>query len=159
MERMPSASTPLMRLPTISRSRSRRITSTSGNSGIVLLRWGLPRPRGDRVRSVVAARDVALAEAAPRDARCRLLRLLLRPPLARAPRLAAQQHRREESLRMVRPLVSHLVTGELLEGLGGELLQAGLVVVPPRPPRALADARVEQSQHALGRPAPPAPAV
>src|SRR5262249_56608798 len=114
------------RFPTISRSRSRRTTSTSGNSGIVPLRWGLLRPRGDRVRPVVPARNHALAEAAPCDTCGRLLRLLLRSTLARSPRLAAQQDRREEALRVVRPFVPHLVARELLEGLRGELLQTGL---------------------------------
>src|SRR6266498_3969849 len=143
MVRMPSASTALMRLPTISRSRSRRTTSTSGNSGIVILRWGLPRPRGDRVLAVVPDRHLAVAKAAPRDTRRRLLRLLLRSALARSPCLAAQKHRRVEALRVVRPFVSHLVTRKLVERLRRELLQSRLVVVPARTRRAFGDARLE----------------
>src|SRR5712691_35972 len=106
---MPSASTALIRFPTISRSRSRRTTSTSGNSGIVLLRWGLLGPRCDRMWLNASTRDLALAETAPRDSRRRLLRLLLGSALACPPRLSAQQHVGEEPLRVVGAFVPHLV--------------------------------------------------
>src|ERR687892_482785 len=129
MERIPSASTPLMRFPMTSRSRSRRTTSTSGNSGIVPLRWGLRGPRGDRVRPVVRARGLVVAEGAPRDACRGLLRLLLGSTLAGPPGLAAQQHLGVEPLGMVRAFVPDLVARQLLERLRCELLQAGLVVV------------------------------
>src|SRR5262249_59484634 len=72
-----------------------------------------------------------LAQMSPCDARGRLLRVLLRSALTRAPRLAAQQHGGEEVLRVVGPFVSHLVTGELIERLRGKLLQAGLLLRAP----------------------------
>src|SRR5215203_3449659 len=113
IERMPSASTALTRLPTICRSRSRRTTSTSGNSGIVFLRSGRFGPCRDRVRTAARVRD--LAEVPPGDACRRLLRVLLRSALARPPRLAAQHHGGEEALRVVGPFVrSEEHTSELL---------------------------------------------
>src|SRR5262245_13898233 len=156
IERIPSASTALTRLPTISRSRSRRTTSTSGNSGIVVLRSGLVRPARRRPRSVGRLGVGDLAQVPPRDARRRLLRVLLRPALTGAPRLTAQQHGGEEVLRVVGPFVAHLITGELVEGLGGQLLQAGLVVVTSGARRALDDPRLEQAQHELAGGVPPA---
>src|SRR5262245_588742 len=156
IERIPSASTALMRLPTISRSRSRRTTSTSGNSGIVVLRSGLGRPGCDGLLSVgrLVVRD--LAQVLPRDAGRRLLGVLLRPALAGAPRLAAQQHGREEVLRVVGPFVAHLVARELVEGLRGQLLQARLVVVTAGAGGAFGGARLQQPQHELAGRVPPA---
>src|SRR5262249_53261627 len=159
IERMPSASTALTRLPTISRSRSRRTTSTSGNSGIVVLRSGHLGPVRRQPRSVggLGVRD--LAQMSPCDARGRLLRVLLRSALTRAPRLAAQQHGGEEVLRVVGPFVSHLVTGELIERLRGKLLQAGLVGVGARAGGALDDPRLEQPPHQLAGGLPPPPQI
>src|SRR6266545_1148439 len=147
IERMPSASTDLTRLPTISRSRSRRTTSTSGNSGIVFLRSGRFGPCRDRVRTVARVRD--LAEVTPGDACRRLLRVLLRSALTGSPRLAAQHHGCEEALRVVGPFVAHLVAGKLVEGLRCQLLQPRLVVVPAGTGGALDDARLEEPQDEL----------
>src|SRR6266511_1626555 len=156
IDRIPSASTDLTRLPTISRSRSRRTTSTSGNSGIVCLRWGPIGPRRDRAPLLARRRDLTLAEIAPRHPGGRLLRVLLRSTLARPPRLAPQHHGREEPLRVVGSLVAHLVAGQLVERLGRQLLEARLVVVATRAGCALDDAGLEQPQHELARRVPPA---
>src|SRR5262249_32354976 len=158
IERIPSASTALTRFPTISRSRSRRTTSTSGNSRIVCLRSGLVRPARRRPCSVGRLGVGDLAQVPPRDARRRLLRVLLRPALTGAPRLTAQQHGGEEVLRVVGPFVAHLITGELVEGLGGQLLQAGLLVGTSGARRAPAGPRVGPPQHELSGGVPPPPA-
>src|SRR5256886_4147448 len=134
--------TALTRFPTISRSRSRRTTSTSGNSGIVFLRSGRFGPCRDRVPVIARVRD--LAEVTPGDPCRRLLRVLFRSAFARSTRLPAQHHGGEEALRVVRSFVAHLVARELVEGLGRQLLQPGLVVVPARAGRGLDDARLEQ---------------
>src|SRR5690242_13648816 len=117
---MPSASTFLIFLPTTSRSRSRRTTSTSGNSGI-----GCPRRCG-RGRGVGDAE----LQPFPRLARGNLFGSLLRATLAGSVHLTAQQHGGEEALGVVGALVAELVPGKLVEELRGELLQAGLVVAP-----------------------------
>src|SRR3954469_13234731 len=106
-----------MRLPTTSRSRSRRIVSTSGSSGI----GAGPRVLADGWRF----REQLL----PRVPRRRLLGLLLGPTLATALRPAIHENRREEPLGVVRPLVSDLVAGKLLEEPRRELLEPGLVVL------------------------------
>src|SRR5260370_19996628 len=145
---MPSASTALTRFPTISRSRSRRTTSTSGNSGIVFfLRSGRFGPCRDRVPVIARVRD--LAEVTPGDACRRLLRVLFRSAFTRSPRLPAQHHGGEEALRVVGPFVAHLVARELVERLRRQLLQPGLVVVPAGAGGALDDARLKQPQHEL----------
>src|SRR5690349_21449128 len=121
---MPSASTLLIFLPTTSRSRSRRITSTSGSSGIVH----------------------ALVQPLPCDTRRGLLGRLLRPPLAVAVRLAADEHRREEPLVVVGALVAHLVAGQLVDAARRQLLEPRLVVAAAGPCRLLADAGLERRQ-------------
>src|SRR4051812_36864999 len=104
---MPSASTSLILRPTTSRSRSRRMTSTSGSSGIG------PPLRGRVARDPDAGRVVV--QAPPGDARRSLLSRLLRAALAFAVGLAADEHRGEEPLVVVRPLVAHLIARELFD--------------------------------------------
>src|SRR5713101_483217 len=135
---MPSTSTALIFLPTISRSRSRRTTSTSGSSGISFSE-SVP-PVG------VGAVRLAL-QPIPRNSCGRLLGRLLRASLAAAVDLVAQEHRGEEAFRMVGSFVAHLVPGELVHALGGELLQAGLVVLTPGTGCLFADARLQGVEH------------
>ena len=145
IERMPSASTALTRLPTISRSRSRRTTSTSGSSGIIFLRSGRFGPCRDRVRAVARVRD--LAEATPGDACRRLLGLLLRSALARPPRLAARPSPWRRSASSGRALRGAPGSGAAGRSLRRQLLQPGLVVVAAGTGRALDDARLEELKH------------
>src|SRR6478672_5647911 len=117
---MPSASTFLIFLPTTSRSRSRRTTSTSGSSGIAHSRGG--------VGGVGDAELQPFPRFACRDLFGRLLRTSLAGPV----HLAAQQHGGEEALGVIGALVADLVARELVEQLRGELLQARLVVAAAR---------------------------
>src|SRR5262252_2248593 len=115
---MPSTSTALIFLPTTSRSRSRRTTSTSGSSGI---------SHPDTVPAVGRGADRLALQPFPRDPRRRLLRRLLRAPLPRAVLLVAKVHRSEEALGVVGTLVTNLVAGQLVALAGCELLQPRLV--------------------------------
>src|SRR4051794_1430686 len=142
IDRIPVTSTAFTFLPTTSFSRSRRITSTSGSSGTLLL------PCPDR--------RLARRHPFPRSPRRGLLGLLLRSALAVAVGPAVEQHRREEALRVIRSLVAHLVARQLVEPLGRELLQPRLVVVAAGAGRGLDDARREQAQHHLPRRVHPA---
>ena len=85
IDRRPATSTVLIFLPTTSFSRSRRKTSTSGNSGIVAPLF--PQP---------TARHPGRG----------LLGLLLRTTFAFAVRLVADEHGCEEVLGVVRALVT-----------------------------------------------------
>src|SRR5947208_7533505 len=116
IERMPLTSTCLMRLPTTSFSRSRRRVSTSGSSGIDDLSL--------RVRAVARAR-----QRAPRLGGGRLFGLLLRPTFARTALLLVDVHGGVEALGVVGAVLPDLVAGQSVETLGGQLLQAGLVVL------------------------------
>src|SRR5690242_14119020 len=117
---MPSTSTDLIFLPTTSRSRSRRTTSTSGSSGI---------SHPDTVPPVRRGADRLALQPLPRDPRRRLLGRLLRAPFTRAVLLVPQEHRGEEALRVVGALVTDLVAGQLVAPSGCELLQPRLVVL------------------------------
>src|SRR4249919_2875893 len=103
IDRIPVTSTAFTFLPTTSFSRSRRITSTSGSSGTLLL------PCPDR--------RLARRHPFPRRARRRLLGLLLGAALAVAVGGAVEEHRGEEALRVVRSLVAHLVARQAVEAL------------------------------------------
>src|SRR3954447_23936176 len=95
--RVPWTSTVLTRLPTTSRSRPRRIVSTSGSSGIVR----------------TCLRRLQLAQRLPRGPRRGRLRLLLGTPLAESPHGPTHLHLGEEPLRVIGPLVGHGVAGHL----------------------------------------------
>src|SRR6476659_10914070 len=97
---MPSTSTALTFLPTTSRSRSRRTTSTSGSSGI---------SHPDTVPPVWRGAVRLVLQPFPRDLRRRLLGRLLRAPLPCAVLLVAEVHRGEEVLGVVGALVTDLV--------------------------------------------------
>src|SRR3954469_13245914 len=150
MLRIPSTSTPLIFLPTTSRSRSRRTTSTSGSSGI-----RAPHRRSCRgavvgqslARLPIGSPAVLRTQLAPRGSRRRLLGLLLRATLAGSVRYSPEHHRRVEALGVIGTLVVHVVPRQLLEPLRGELLQSRLVVVAARPARGLGDALAEESHH------------
>src|SRR5438132_8545271 len=105
----PLTSTSLIFFPTTSRSRSRRITSTSGSS------IHAP-PHGP---SGAALRDACVGLA-----RSLLLRLLLRAPAACPQRLAADHDGRRQLLLMVGAPVLDLVHGQSAELPGRELLEA-----------------------------------
>src|SRR4029453_1097328 len=106
----PLTSTSLIFLPTTSRSRSRRITSTSGSSIPVPLRPRRPRQPGVRLT-------------------CGLLfGFLLRPPHSGAEHLPADHHGRRELLLMIGTALLDVVHGEGPELLRGQLLEDRLVV-------------------------------
>src|SRR5687767_10415860 len=107
MDRSPWTSTFLIFLPATSRSRSRRIVSTSGSSGIVLV-----SPHRGAVLVLLPTERPAL-EALPRDLRRSLLRLLLGAAFALAPLLAGDRHRRAEVLRVVGTGIGHRIHGQL----------------------------------------------
>src|SRR5581483_1895241 len=114
--------------PATSRSSPRRTTSTSGSSGIVVEggsgRLGrLGGGQGRRFR-------LGLPQPLPGHPGGGLLGLLLRPALAPAPGCALEHDVGVEALGVVGPLVAHLVAGHLVEAPGGQLLEAGLVVLP-----------------------------
>src|SRR5829696_3971596 len=106
--RAPVISTALTFFPANSRSRSRRIVSTSGSSGM-----------GGRV---------LLLESRARFPGGSLLRLLLRAALAVTPARRADEDRGEEPLLVVRTLLPDGVHRRHVEQPGGELLEGGLVV-------------------------------
>src|SRR6266540_1061690 len=108
-------STPLIRFPTTSFSRSRRMTSTSGSSTALLpLLGGSTHARGDQLREGLAGGL--------------LLGLLLRAAPALPPLLPGQVDRRRELLRVVGPPRDHPVLGHRSNVLGRHLLEARLVV-------------------------------
>ena len=141
--RVPVTSTVLIRLPTTSRSSSRRMVSTSGSSGIGPARsrrrrsW-IGRRSGGRART-----ETVGAVRAPSAVRCRhggagrgLLGLLLGPALALA--LAISSPSRtvgEEPLLVVGALVAQLVDGQLLELRGPPAPAAGSCSRGRRAPR------------------------
>src|SRR4051812_37223143 len=127
-----------MRRPTASFSRSRRIVSTSGSSGI---------------ESLLGAR---LFERLPCQASRRLLSLLLRPALAAAEPVITHAYGCEEPLGMVGAVVDDLVLGKCLEGAGRELLQPRLVVLAAGTGGGIGDPIAQQAQHEIrGRLPPP----
>src|SRR4051794_38782537 len=134
---MPSASTFLIFLPTTSRSRSRRITSTSGSSGIGFSAGGV-RTRWSRM------------EQFPCHTRGGLLGRLLRASLALAVGLAAQEHGGEEPLVVIRSLVAHDVARQLVDPARRELLESRLVVAAAGADRLLPDPPVERREHDPG---------
>src|SRR5258708_3567663 len=123
-ERVPVTSTALIFLPTTSRSRSRRMTSISGSSGIfapllpVLLQLVLLWP--------------VLLEAGPSDPSRRLLGLLLRSAFAVAESHVTEVDGGEEVLRVIRPFVAHDVARPPDRLGGGQLLESRLVVTAAR---------------------------
>src|SRR5690242_5230429 len=137
-ERIPSTSTALTFLPTTSRSRSRRTTSTSGSSGI---------SHPDTVPPVGRGADRLVLQPFPCDTRRRLLRRLLGAPFTRAVLLVAEVHRGEEALRVVGALVTDLVAGQLVAASGRQFLQPRLVVLASGADRLLTDAPFEQVEH------------
>src|SRR5688572_12078210 len=102
-------STDLTFLPTTSRSRSRRRTSTSGNSSTVFS----PRQR------------------VPRRLRCCLLGSLLRRAHPRTQRFVIDRDGRVEALAVLGTGFGQHVHRRALEALCGQFLEAGLVVVAP----------------------------
>src|SRR5207245_1781312 len=135
---MPSTSTAFTFLPTTSRSRSRRTTSTSGSSGI---------PHPDTVPPVGGGAARLALQPPPCNPRRGLLGRLLRTSLTGAELLVAEEHHGEEPLRVVGALVAHLVAGQLVAPLGCQLLEPRLVVLPAGARRLLADATLEHREH------------
>src|SRR5581483_1701517 len=123
MDRRPLTSTPLMRLPTTSLSRSRRMVSTSGSSGMTS-RLHFLRP--------LLGRRQCRVQLLPRHAGGSLFGLLLRSALARPLALPRHQHAGVEALGMVGAVVDHLVAGQLVEPARRQFLQARLVVLAAR---------------------------
>src|SRR4051794_29658382 len=119
-ERVPVTSTDLIFLPTISLSRSRRSTSTSGNSGIVAPL--IPR---------------FLLESRPRDPGGGLFGLFLRTAFALAIQMVVDVHRCKEVFSVVGALVAHDVTGPTERTRGGAFLEPRLVIAATRTGRGV----------------------
>src|SRR3954470_14646302 len=161
IDRFPSTSTDLIRLPVTSLSRSLRIVSTSGSSGIRLrsrrvgfARWRFVR---FRVRAVVAPDDrTPRDQRSPGRAGSGLLGLLLRPAFTVALGHAFEANRGEELLGVIRPFVDDLVARQRVVVPGSQLLQPGLVVVPARSFGGGGDAGAHQVHDQLGSGIPPA---
>src|SRR5438874_2094958 len=135
-----------MRLPTTSFSRSRLRVSTSGSSGTgahLFVRPGLRAVTSRRQRS-------------PGLGGRRLLGLLLRPTLARAALLLVDVDGGVEALGVVGPVLADLVVGQGVEALGGQLLEASLVVLPAGAGGGGGNAVLEQAQDELARRVPAA---
>src|SRR6266542_5729044 len=131
--------TALIRLPTTSFSRSRRITSTSGSSTSALRRGG----------------DAAPGQPPQRLAGRLLFGLLLRPPHAPPELLPPQVHRGGELLLMVGASLGHSVLRDPPEVLSGLLLERGLVVAVSLAPSVGLHAGPEQApDHPRGDPDP-----
>src|SRR5439155_487808 len=126
----PLTSTSLIFFPTTSRSRSRRITSTSGSS------MHAPSHRSS---------GASLRDARVRLSRGLLLRFLLRAPDARPQRLAGDHDGRRELLLMVGTPVLDLVHRQRAELLRRELLEDRLVVAVPFAPYVRLHPGLEQA--------------
>src|SRR5262245_9070781 len=140
----PLTSTSLIFLPTTSRSRSRRITSTSGSSMPVPFRAfgsALGPALGPGLGSGL---DRSSRDQRMRLARGLLLRLLLGSSDPAAQRLARDHDRRRELLLVVGTPLLDVIHGERAELLGGELLQDRLVVAVPLPSHVCLHPRREQ---------------
>src|SRR5947207_13838194 len=122
------ASTALTFFPTTSRSRSRRRTSTSGNSSTVVS----PRQR------------------VPRRLRRCLLGSLLRRAHPRAERVVIDHDRGVEAFAVLGTGLGQHVPRRPFESVRGQLLQASLVVVPAGPDRRLFDVSAEQLHDGTG---------
>src|SRR3954454_11721368 len=128
-ERAPVTSTDLIFLPTISLSRSRRNTSTSGSSGIAIPLLRLFHQTG------------------PCDPGGCLFGFLLRAPFAFTVRLIADVHRRREVLRVVGAFVAYRIPRPAQHARGGDLLQTGLVVAAARTVGRVGDPFAQAAQH------------
>src|SRR5439155_25104140 len=128
-------STSLIRLPTTSFSRSRRITSTSGSSTV---------PSGSVAVSVLLRQLRVLGQPVERLSGRPLLRFLLRSPDPPAELSPGQEDRRRELLLVVRPPLDHAVLREPPHVLGGQLLEDGLVIPLALSPDVGGDPRPEQ---------------
>src|SRR5438067_1438428 len=130
--RTPVTTTDVTSRPVTSRSSPRRTTSTSGSSGTVL--GGIVEGGGGRLGCFGGGHGrrfgLGLPQPLPGHPGGGLLGLLLRPALPPAPGRALEDDVGVEALGVVRPLVADLVAGHLVEAAGGELLEAGLVVLP-----------------------------
>src|SRR5680860_1203716 len=126
---LPGTSTLLMRFPTTSRSRSRRMTSTSGSSGIVAPdSVGLSVDRAGDGRLFRRVRGVLDRQRRPRGVRGHLFGSFLGPTFTLAARLPVDEHDGEEVLRVIGTFVAHLVSRQPLESARRELLKQALVV-------------------------------
>src|SRR5258706_8657319 len=117
-----------MRLPTTSRSRPRRIVSTSGSSGTIDPRFGL-------LPTVELS-----AQLFPRRSGRRRLRLLLRTTLARAPHGAVDAHLGEELLGVIGPFVADGVARKLHVVAGHQPFPPRLVILSAGAPARAPDA-------------------
>src|SRR3954449_8737941 len=133
-ERVPVTSTDLIFLPTISLSRSRRNTSTSGSSGIVVSL--LPR---------------LFLESGPRHPCGRLLGLLLRTSFAFPVQAVGHVDSREEVFGVIGSFVSHHVTRTPERARRSDLLEASLVVAAAGTGRGFGDAVLQAAQHDIAR--------
>src|SRR5680860_1485554 len=124
---LPGTSTLLMRFPTTSRSRSRRMTSTSGSSGIVAPdSVGLSVDRAGDGRLFRRVRGVLDRQRRPRGVRGHLFGSFLGPTFTLAARLPLAEPQSVAELDRARDLGEHLGIHdrrpdlrELAFGLGG----------------------------------------
>src|SRR5690349_3395182 len=157
IDRLLVTSTVLIRLPTISRSSSRRMVSTSGNSGIGPFFPLVLTLAGTAARAARATRPAELAgQRRPGRLGGSLLGQLLGSALAPALHDVVDGDGGEEALLVVRPLVVHVVHRQLVERARRQLLELRLEVVVPRPRRRLADVGVEQPEDDRARRLDPA---
>src|SRR5579863_3641348 len=152
IDRFPFTSTVLIRLLTISLSRSRRMVSTSGSSGTAphppfgarhdgALGHGLV-PRGDS-----GVRLGALGDRRPGDPGGGLLGVLLGPPLPHAALGARHEHPGSLPAGVVRSRPLDLVVGQLTDAAQHDLLQTRLEVLGAGSGRRQLDAVVEDVEH------------
>src|SRR5688572_7169015 len=145
--RAPVTTTDVTPRPATSRASPRRTTSTSGSSGTVL------EGRGGRLGRFGGSQrgglGLGVAQPLPGHPGGGLLGLLLRPALALAPGRPLEHHVGVEAFGVVGAFVAHLVTGHLVEAAGGQLLEAGLVVLPAGPFGGGGDPLPQQAHHQL----------
>src|SRR5262245_37984089 len=133
-DRVPVTSTDLIFLPTTSFSRSRRMTSTSGSSGIVA--------------PLIAG---FVLQPCPCHPCCGLLGLFLRASFAVAIRTVTDEDRREEQLRVVGSFVAHDVAGAPKHARRRRFLESRLEVAAARSGRRFGDALFQPPQHQITR--------
>src|ERR1700722_1038422 len=139
-DRVPVTSTDLIFLPTTSRSRSRRMTSTSGSSGIPVSPF-----------ACMFFLQLFLAKASPRDPGRPLLGLFLGSAFTVAEALVVEIHRREEVLGVIRALVADHITGTPDRLRCGQLLETRLVVAAAGARDGFGDPLAQTAKHEIAR--------
>src|SRR5579872_1470922 len=137
IDRLPFTSTVFTRRPTTSRSRSRRMVSTSGSSGTAAHLPAQPTAPPD---------SAVPGQGPPSNPGGGLLGVLLRPSLAGSLHAAAHEDPGGVAPSMVGTGPFDLVAGQLTHVPQHELLQPGLEVLGPGPRGGIDDARPQQAE-------------